>query len=500
MRREAHPVDVERFRGIVAARLGLQFETSRLSFLADVLRRRLDGRGENPEQYLRKLEGCLYDDEESAALAQELTIGETYFFRNGEQFRALSEVVLPGLLRQRTDSKSLRILSAGCASGEEAYTLAMVARDAVPDPSWRVLIRAVDLNPAALECAAAARYSPWALRETPPDVERRWFSPSGRMLALAPAIRSAVSFERRNLTLDDPELWRPGFYDVIFCRNVIMYFSPETMREVVARMAIALAPGGYLFLGHAETLRGLSDDFHLLHSHDTFYYRRRHAAQESSNEHSHVAPPPKRLAISEGGAGAGRPLGYRARLRTSARAARGIVAPPDAQVLTAWRSPRVLELLRDERFADALEFVGSQDDDSCDRDVMLLTAALLVHAGQFEAAEQAVRRLLALDEMISGAHYVLGLTHEAAGDEESAIGAYRLAAYLDPGFAMPRLHLGTLARRRRDLAVARRELTQALLLLSREDPARLILFCGGLTRNALIALCRSELAHLEARS
>ena len=135
-----------------------------------------------------------------------------------------------------------------------------------PISSWDVSIRAVDINPGALERAANARFSAWALRETPPEVQKRWFRPAGRDLVLADEIRSAVTFEQRNLTSDDVELWRPDFYDVIFCRNVIMYFSPEKMRAVIARIAASLAPGGYLFLGHAETLRGLSQDFHLLHT------------------------------------------------------------------------------------------------------------------------------------------------------------------------------------------------------------------------------------------
>ena len=85
-------------------------------------------------------------------------------------------------------------------------------------------------------------------------------------MALAEALRSAVRFEARNLAADDPELWPPASYDVIFCRNVLMYFAPEQMRAAVARMTQSLAPGGFLFLGHAETLRGLSDEFHLRHT------------------------------------------------------------------------------------------------------------------------------------------------------------------------------------------------------------------------------------------
>src|SRR5262249_11911393 len=89
------------------------------------------------------------------------------------------------------------------------------------------------------------------------------------------AAREAVGFEQRNLAADDPDLWPPARLDIVFCRNVVMYFAPEAARALIARIAAALQPGGYLFLGHAETLRGVSDAFHLCHTHGTFYYRRK---------------------------------------------------------------------------------------------------------------------------------------------------------------------------------------------------------------------------------
>ncbi len=154
---------------------------------------------------------------------------------------------------------------------------------------WDISIRAVDINPAALEKAARARYSSWALRETPAETQSRWFQASGRDLLLDPAIRCGVHFDERNLAVDDSELWRPGGFDIVFCRNVVMYFAPDQARALLARIARALQPGGYLFLGHAETLRGLSDDFHLRHTHGTFYYQRKDETRSS-------APPPAQRA------------------------------------------------------------------------------------------------------------------------------------------------------------------------------------------------------------
>jgi chemotaxis protein methyltransferase CheR len=123
----------------------------------------------------------------------------------------------------------------------------------------------------------------------------------------------------------------------------------------------------------------------------------------------------------------------------------------------------------------------------------LLQAVLTTHAGFLTRAEEACQRLLRIDELSAGAHYVLALCHEGMGDLSAAVEHDRMAAYLDPHFAMPQLHLGLLARRAGDLAGMRSELTLAVALLEHEDSSRLLLFGGGFSRDALIALCRAEI-------
>ena len=147
--------DMERFRAVILKRVGLQFDDSRLGFLGEVMQRRMGKRGCSSEAYLFELERD-HSTAEFNTLARELTVGETYFFRNVEQFRALAAVALPERMRVERSPRVLRLLSAGCASGEEAYSMAMLARETIADPSWQVAIRAVDLNPGALEKAAMA--------------------------------------------------------------------------------------------------------------------------------------------------------------------------------------------------------------------------------------------------------------------------------------------------------------------------------------------------------
>jgi chemotaxis protein methyltransferase CheR len=482
--------DAERFRDAIMQHIGLQFADSKLAFLDAVLHRRLSRLSCPAASYLERLE-LAPRQTELAALARELTVGETYFFRHNDQFRALAEAALPQRLRAREASKTLRLLSAGCASGEEPYSLAIVIRETISDPAWSVDIQAIDLNPAALEKAARGRYSPWALREAPPQIRQRWFRTESRELVLDETVRDAVQFCEGNLAGDDPGLWRPVSYDVIFCRNVLMYFAPEQMRAAIARIAVALAPGGYLFLGHAETLRGISDEFHLCHTHETFYYQRK--------EHGFAPvalPIPRRVAAP---AAVPLPLAIawvdtirQASERVTALTAAKTPVDPAPDARRAWQLAPVFEFLRHERFGEALDYVRSGPPESeNDPDVLLVKAVLLAQGGQCAAAEVASQRLLLRDEFNAGAHYVLALCRELAGERHRAIEHNRVASHLDPAFAMPRLHCGLMARQAGDRDTARRELAQALLLLKREDVSRLLLFGGGFTRDALIALCQS---------
>ncbi|MGD0523594.1 MAG: protein-glutamate O-methyltransferase CheR [Polyangiaceae bacterium] len=491
MSRVARPDRVERLRAVVARGLGLAFDETKSSFLEDVLARGAQHAGRDVEAYLARLEADPH--RELRALAPDLTVGETYFFRNRDQFRALSEVVLPDRMRARAGERRLRVLSAGCASGEEAYSLAIFVREHVTDPSWDASILAVDVNPAALERAARATFTPWALRETTPDVERRWFRVDGRDLQLVDGARERVRFEEHNLVEDDPRLWSEETYDVVFCRNVLMYFTPESSVAVVERIRRSLVPGGYLFLGHAETLRGLSSDFHLCHTHGTFYYQRRDrdGVRADPPPFAPIAPAP-----DVDGTWIERIQRASARIEaiTSSR-------PPDALPPPASPGERArpdlapaLALLAEERYADALERVGALTAGSAvDSDALLLRAVLLTHGGRLTEAEEACRSALAVDELDAGAHYALALCREGVGDLQGAVEEDQVALYLDGSFAMPRLHLGLLARKAGDRETARRELGQALVLLQREDPSRVLLFGGGFRREALRALCRAEL-------
>ena len=496
--------ELQLFQRAIARRLGLRFDDGKLTFLAEVLTERSAARGIDAGLYLEALVAERETATELSELVRRLTVGETYFFRHSEQFNAVRELVLPERAAARAHSRSMRLLSVGCASGEEAYTLAILVREHLP-PAFNVDIQGLDINPDSLAKARAGLYTSWSLRETPADVRERWFTVEDRNFRLSRGLREAVRFSEQNLVDAGAPGLPPETYDVIFCRNMLMYFTPEHMANIVERLTRALVPGGFLFLGHAETLRGLSQAFHLRHTHNTFYYQRKEASEASEPVVFATLP---RLDDELPAAPSGEWVGAwlesverssdRIRVLSDVgrepQAARPVVQAGNASQ-TYLKAP--LELLQDERFSEALASLQQLPEaQASEPTTLLLRAALLTHQGELGPAELACQRLLEVDELNAGAHYLLALCRERQDDLPAAAEHDLTAIYLDSGFAMPHLHLGLMARRRRDVEVARRELTQALWLLEREDASRLLLFGGGFARNALLALCRSELERL----
>lgn len=517
MNTECRPADVEAFRAFAARRLGLHFDDARLAELAGLLSRRMLVAKEQGAAYLDRLDGPGARPEELRILAHELTVHETYFFRHAEQFRAFAAVVLPDRIRANRPHGRLRVLSAGCASGEEPYSLAILAAQSAEAAGSDLSIRGIDVSAAAIEAATRGRYSAWSLRETPEEVRSRYFTAHDRDFVLDPAIRRLVTFEEHNLAGLERGPLEPEAFDIIFCRNVIMYFTPEAARATVARLSRSLVPGGFLFLGHAETLRGLSQDFHLRQSNGTFYYQRREADEAprpslgSQPAASTLRPGPAVEAESPSEVplpddswvdiirrASERIQSLTGSPRATARPVFG--AEDQARQRAGQRLGPALDLLQGERYPEAAALLEALPAEAAvDPDVLLLRAVLLTHGGDLARAEQLSLDLLAQDELSAGAHYVLALCRENAGDQPGAMDHDRAALYLDPAFAMPRLHLGLLARRSGDRDQARREFQDALVLLRKEDSSRVLMFGGGFHRDALIALCQAELASCGGR-
>jgi len=208
-------------------------------------------------------------DRQLSVIASHLTIGETYFFREPALFDHLSQEILPELITARRKGRLyLNLWSAGCASGEEPYTLAIILSKLIPDwKDWSINIFASDLNHHFLAKAKMAKYTNWSMRACQPDLVARYFKKDGESAFIFdPSLRSMVQFQKLNLARPDDyhQFVEVGSMDIILCRNVFIYFSEETAHKVTAKMSEFLTPKGYLFVSPSELSAVVEDKYHKL--------------------------------------------------------------------------------------------------------------------------------------------------------------------------------------------------------------------------------------------
>ncbi|MEH6630577.1 MAG: protein-glutamate O-methyltransferase CheR [Halopseudomonas aestusnigri] len=196
-------------------------------------------------------------------ITEAMTTNESFFFRDQKPFDLFKDMVLPQLLEKRAGSKTIRIWSAACSSGQEPYTLAMLLKEAGPAlAGWKIEIVATDLSNDILNKAKEGVYTQFEVqRGLPINLLMKYFQQAGDRWQIDSSIRNMVTFKPFNL-LESPSML--GKFDVVFCRNVLIYFEQATKSTVLAKIAKQMPDDGFLYLGGAETVLGISDDFQLI--------------------------------------------------------------------------------------------------------------------------------------------------------------------------------------------------------------------------------------------
>jgi len=259
-----------KIRDLIYEISGIYQPEEKLYLLASRCSRRMAAvNAKSPSEYLSHLTTRANREAEMRLLVNEITIGETYMFRSPAQLEALRNVILPQLIKSKTAMgfKRLRLWSAGCSTGEEPYTLAMF----LLEESARLLagftfdILATDINDNSLAAAKAGIYGEYALRSTSELLRKKYFKPHDeKRLQVSDQLKSLIRFDRVNLNDDSKMLFLKGL-DLIFCCNVLIYFDLNSKRRVMQHFFANLLSGGYLFLGHAESLYQVDDRFRLVH-------------------------------------------------------------------------------------------------------------------------------------------------------------------------------------------------------------------------------------------
>lgn len=397
---QAQPIPataLEALSDLVEARTGMRFAGSRQSELATRAARVFAESGCPTWQAYLESVSAPSANGAFERLVEALTVGETYFFRHRAYFDMLEREVLPEIIARRRQMRHLRLWCAGCATGEEAYSLAILVRRVLPDPDeWRVSILGTDLNREYLTRARAGIYSQWSFRETDAAFRNAYFTPEGTRYRIRPEFRRLVRFEHLNLASDDYPSAARGIagLDVILCRNVLLYFSPELARQVVGRLREALVPDGWLMLGPSDPLPGLMGDFEMHSAHNAVAYRRTPAALLA-------LPEPSSTAIG---------------------AHPGLVR----------RSP--LDEVRPGLGGESPSVSKQEMSAGADWREALRASQACADRGALDEAEAHCQQAIARAPLQAEAHYLFGTLRQARGDDAAALAAFRRALYADPAF------------------------------------------------------------------
>ena len=259
-------------RDLIRERFGIYYDDTKQFLLQSRLQTRLlKVRVTDFAAYHRYLLSNPNRDGEWGELASVLSNNETYFFRERAQLEVLCAEVLDESLRAGTP---LRIWSSAASSGEEPFTIAMLLMETRRIAPSNVAIRATDLSPRILERAATGFYRELSFRATPPEMVQKYFHPFEGGFFINDEIKRMVDFSRINL-MDERAVAAMGIFDAILCRNVLIYFEKPTQKRVVEAFASALRPGGFLFLGHAESIMRVTDRYEPVVTPKAIYYRRK---------------------------------------------------------------------------------------------------------------------------------------------------------------------------------------------------------------------------------
>jgi chemotaxis protein methyltransferase CheR len=466
------PLDDREFAQI-AARL---FEKTGLLF-SDQKRRELDGK---LATYFREDPASSRDDFVARVCASEvelqnlvnrLTIGESYFFRNRPHFNALTTEILPELIAANASSRRLRIWSAGCASGEEPYSIAILLEESFPElRSWDVRITATDINTAFLDRARKGVYTRWSFRGVEERIIEKYFSHEGAThLRLDPKIARTVEFGWFNLS-HMPFVGRISTapFDLVVCRNVLIYFSFDLASRVVQALAETLRPDGYLVVGHAEsfpTLRELES----IYSNATYYYRRGDPrtprAFEAGLTHTVSIP--------------GIPVHG---------VARRLSVPPALSKPTASRPPKSAQQATSPRI--------SVEEDNLLQD--LEAAQEHTDMGELASAEAILDRLVKgagrLDHRVHFLRALVADQHDRTGD---AIASLKQAIFLNKEFAIGHYYMGVICEREDDVKTAKRCFKNTLDIASKLSSDWVLEEGGGITANVLGEIAAERIRELE---
>jgi len=415
---------------------------------------------------------------EIEALTNDITISETYFFRDAGQCDALRDYILPSLIKSKKEKK-IRIWSAGCSTGEEAYTSAIILNQVISDRrQWDIEIIGTDINRRSIDEARNGVYSKYSFRGLNEEIIDRHFSKTPKGMSVNDSMRSMVKFDVFNLKLDQGSVFPDRYrgFDVIFCRNVLIYLESKVTDNILKGFSNSLLPQGYLILGHSEAALIPKRIFRPIRTNDTFLYmlHTEATAQKLKPEKTGGLPPTTRSF---------QPINHKPKSETHYSASQ----PVNQSAIYH----KALTLYFQEKYSKAEEELENLlTFDNVSVEGLLLASLIRVNMGKFKEAISLVKKIQQKDEFLPDAHFVYGLIFENEGNYEQATRAYQAALFLKSNFFLSYFRLGHLYHKEEKRSYSVRAFKSALNLIDSEDEDRIRLLSGGFSRKNLEDICK----------
>lgn len=466
--------DHERFRRLVGERSGLAIPEARDAQLERAVAAALrDTRLPDAGALYRRLSDPEGGRADLESFITALTVGETHFFRYAAQFETLERHILPDVIARRRDARRLRLWSAGCSSGEEAHSLAILLIRLLPDlAEWDVLVLGTDIDRRALARATQGVYGPWSFRGVPEETRSRHFIPRGRELEVDPRARAIVTFSYLNLADDVYPSLITGTtgVDVILCRNVLMYFGDEAAGLVIGRLHRSLAGGGWLVPGPADRWQELHRRFAC----------RSFAGTIAFQKVAEVPDAPEAPKVrSRRGAAPERAPRPPTRRGTGPDGRRGLRESPPTQGETG-------------ADAEVRDLEARAAADPRDGRAPYLAAKVYADRLDLAPAQHWIAEALRRDPLLAPAHLLRALVLEEEGRADEALEALRRCLYADPSWALGYFALAGFLERRGERTRAVKALDTVAGLLAGRPPDEPIPDGDGLAAGQLRQLAEAQ--------
>lgn len=433
-----------------------------------------------PQEYLQKLQNCQDNSPLLEHLVAGITVGETYFFRDKRQMELLKNTLLPDIINMKREqgNLSLRIWSAGCASGEEIYSIAMLLYEMMPDINkWALNLLGTDLNTTAVQKAIAGCYSEWSMRTMTDYLKQRYFIPNGSQYLLRENIRDLVKFDYLNLNDNVyPSICNnTNAQDLILCRNVLIYFDNNLIAQLMQKLNTCLVPGGYLLLGASDPINIDATDLIFHHEQGMLFLRP--AAKKCL---------PSTLSVQEK---------RNPTTKNSPVLNKHTVATPKLIKTTQPIDETFIsKLLHEAQWQETLNIINASDSHQ-QKSVFLLNAKATAYAnlGKLEAAVTALHESLVIDPTNKYSYFTYGVTLIELNRLPEAEKALRKTLFLDYQFVMGHYQLGLLLLRSKQKNAGLKCLRNALTIAKTKDPNQTVPGPESLSYDRLAAILSYEI-------